>query len=724
MNLQEGMLLLGISCCLLPVVAVLLRQTLPLLRFATTLLALSLASFLFALLRLIQVGPTDTPHIWVYVLLASGVPALLAGYMLSLCIGRERPDAAFHNSRRTFVLLGLGGVLALFLMHRAGFVTGFDWKDGRGTIHLGALGKAYLSYLLVGIVATGYNLESTYRLVSSSVRPRLKPLFFSFFGLLGFVTFVVTTGLLYSALGVGKMVAGVLPITLANGLLGYTFMRSSLSDIAAPVSRSIVYSSFTAIAAGLYVLAVGIISQVATYTKWSPDEVVILSFGFLAALLAVLLLFSNRFQRRVRRFIDRNFYVNRYDYRTQWSNVTGALECGVDQEGVLRAAHALLRDIFLADAVTISLHEDASLSIRPRLGKGSQNGGGRLEAHSPLVKRLVTEKNSLLLNRRPDDFEYIAIYAEDSAWLDETASQIVAPLLENGRLMGCVGLERLHKDDPFTYEDVALLDSVASHISSKLREVQHAEDLAESREMNLISQWSNMLLHDLKNYLSPLRLVATNLVKHRDAPGFTEMAAGDLGRVADRMESLVRALTELRDKPRDTQQRIDVNDLVHTTLQQLQVDRRDSLQVELQLGKQATVTGDQDMLQRVLENLVTNAIEAMDGAGKLRIATRTLPLHATTGSRVHVSVQDTGVGMPPEFVRDRLFRPFSTTKKGGLGLGLYQCRSIVRAHGGELKVESQPGVGTTVEIIMTGTPDNRAVAEADVASRTPGGIAL
>jgi hypothetical protein len=722
MNLQEGLLILGILSCLLPVVAVLMRRTIPLLRLATVLLALAMSGFLFSLLRLLQVGPTSTPHIWVYALMGSCVPVLLAGYLLSLCIGRERPEDAFRNSRRSFVLLGFGAVVALLLVRRASFVTGFDWNDGRGTIHIGSLGKAFLSYLLVGVVATGYNLESTYRLVSSNVRPRLKLLFLAFFGFLGFVTFVVTTGLLYSALGVGKLVAAVLPIILANVLLGYSFIRSSLSDVAAPVSRSIVYSSFTAIAAGLYVLAVGVISQVATYTNWSPDEVVILSFGFLAVLLAVLLLFSNRFQRRVRRFIDRNFYVNRYDYRTQWSNVTSALESGISKEGVLRAAHDLLRDVFLADAVTISLHEEASLAIRPRLGKGSDDGV-RLEVNAPLAVRLAAEKRALLLNRRPDDFEYIAIYAENSGWLDTTASQIVAPLLEGGRLMGCVGLERLHKDDPFTYEDVALLDSVASHIASKLREAQHAEELAESREMSLMSQWSNMLLHDLKNYLSPLRLVAQNLVQHKDTPGFAEMAAGDLGRVADRMESLVRALSELRDKPRGAQQRIDVNEIVRTTVREMQVERRDSLQVELQLGAPATVTGDQDMLQRVIENLVTNAIEAMDGAGKLRIATQSLPLQAT-GSRVHVSVQDTGVGMPPEFVRDRLFRPFATTKKGGLGLGLYQCRSIVRAHGGELKVESEPGVGTTVEIIMTGTPDQNAAAEAELASRTPGGIAV
>ena len=81
------------------------------------------------------------------------------------------------------------------------------------------------------------------------------------------------------------------------------------------------------------------------------------------------------------------------------------------------------------------------------------------------------------------------------------------------------------------------------------------------------------------------------------------------------------------------------------------------------------------MLQRVLENLVTNAIEAMDGAGTLTIQTRSEALR-NNSSRVHVSVQDTGVGMPPEFVREHLFRPFATTKRVGLGL---VCIGAVRS---------------------------------------------
>ncbi len=721
MNLQETPILVGIVTCAAPVLAVLLRPSARFLRIATFAVALSAAFFLFALLRLIEAGPTNTPNVWVWLFMASGVPLVLGGYLLTLAIGRERPEEAFRRSRLSFILLALGGLAALLALGRSSFVAGYDWNDGRGTIHLGFLGNAYLSYLLVGMVLMGYNLESTYRLSSSQLRHRLRLPFLGIFGLLGFATFILTSGLLYASVGLGKLVAFSFPATFANVVVAFSLMRQALTDESAPVSRNVVYSSFTAVMAGLYVLAVGIVAQTARFTHWSPDEVVTLSFGFLTALVAILLAVSNRFQRRVRRFIDQNFYVNHYDYRTQWSNVIRAFENVVETDKVLENARHFLASVFMADSVTIAIREEATLVIRPRLGKGAGNPKMILEEDSPLATLLATERRSLLLDRRPDDFEYIGVYAENRGWLDATASQIVAPLLEGDKLIGCIGLERDQADDPFTYEDVSLLDSIAFHVAAKLGEARHAEELAESREMSLIAQWSNMLLHDLKNYLSPLRLVAQNLVQYQSRPGIAEMAAGDIGRVTDRMEALVRALAELRDNPQRSRQRIDLGKLVRNTLREMQVKRRSELKLQLKLDVDAIVLGDEGMLQRVLENLVNNAIEAMDGSGSLSIETRMEPT-SHNGSRALVSIQDTGSGITPEFLREHLFRPFATTKTGGLGLGLYQCRSIVRAHGGEMKVESELGVGTTVQVIMNAIAPDLAFAAGGPMPRTPDGI--
>jgi hypothetical protein len=106
----------------------------------------------------------------------------------------------------------------------------------------------------------------------------------------------------------------------------------------------------------------------------------------------------------------------------------------------------------------------------------------------------------------------------------------------------------------------------------------------------------------------------------------------------------------------------------------------------------------------------------MSGSGTLKI--RTQDLNANGSSKVHLFVEDTGTGMTDEFVRERLFRPFATTKKKGLGIGLYQCRSIVHAHGGELLVRSRPGEGSVFQVVLGAASNGGREPEA---AAPPGG---
>ncbi len=702
MNLREIALLAGMASTLLPVLAAYLRHRSGLGWWMTLLAAGSICAFLAVVWRLTVLGPSADVRPWVYLLTALGVPVLLSGYLLTLVLGRGSPADAVKNSGVTLGGLLAVGILSLLFLRHDAFLLGYEWKAGSGSLLLGPLGKGYLSFLLVGAVFVGYNLESTYRLAGGIERERLRPVTLGLFGVLGFLTYVLTTGLLYSAIDLDNLVALVVPLIVGSLLTGYGFLRGTLVDTAVPVSRSVVYSSFTAFAAALYVLAMGLAAQVATLTRWSPGQVVTVSFVFLVIVTAIVFLFSNQFQRRARRFIDRNFYVNRYDFRAQWYRVTRTLEPSQQTEGVLDAAHRMLREVFLADGVTIALRERGGRSCRPRVGKGTGDPAAVLTEHSPLCRKLIDGRRALLLDRQKDDLEYIPIYVENLEWLDHTASHLVAPLLVGPDLIGVLGLERKHPDDRFSYEDVDLLDCMAAQVAAVLRSVQLARDLAEARELELLSQWSNMILHDLKNYLSPLRLIVQNMRMHMGNVEFQKEAVEDLSAVTERMELMVRRLSELREGPRFVEGAVDVNGVVEDTLTQLQLARRTALTVETDLAATGGVRGDMGLLRRVVENLVTNAVDAMDGKGALIIRTRSEKSGGNGTPMVVLSVTDTGPGMEEAFIRERLFRPFASTKKRGLGLGLYQCRSIIDAHGGEIQVESRPGRGTTFRVVLQG----------------------
>ena len=713
MNLQQTIVLVAILSVFLPVVAVYLRgRSRTLTMLATLLTAASVSLYLAILLRLLILAPEREPHFWVYAIVGTPVPMFLTGYLLSLSFGRDHPGESVRHARRLLVLLGVLGVVFLALIRQDSFVRGYDWVGGRGTIYFGSLGKAYLAYLLIGIVLVGHNLEKTYRVAPSDIRSRLHAPLLGFFGVLGFFTFLLATGMLYSAIGLGRLVASGLPILCASMLISHGYLRRGISDVAAPVSRSFVYTSFTALAAGLFVLAIAVAAQLAVLTKWSPDEILIFASGFLAVLVTALLIFSNRFQRALRRIIDRNFYVNRYDYRSQWSKITEALESATDREMVLNRVAEFLTNVFSAKEITVSLDATSTPGIRPVRGKGVGDPGAHLGPESPLAERFVRERKTLLLDRKIDDFTYIPIYAENRGWLDATASSVVSPLLDGDNLIGTIGLQRANGSDRFTYEDVSLLDSISAHVAAALRSLRLAEELAQARESEIISNWSSQILHDLKNYLQPLRLAADNLAESEGDSEVIEICSADIRRVADRMQERMQALRALRDTTRLEMTHVCPNEIVQEALTELQVSRRSTLATTIHLDACHAVRGDRALLKRVIENLISNAIDAMEGSGSLTVTTEDVGEDEAT--QVRISVRDTGGGIEEDFLRHRLFRPLATTKKKGLGLGLWQCRMIVRAHGGEIGVESRVGEGSEFHVTLDGV-------EAQDAARTEEG---
>ncbi len=119
-------------------------------------------------------------------------------------------------------------------------------------------------------------------------------------------------------------------------------------------------------------------------------------------------------------------------------------------------------------------------------------------------------------------------------------------------------------------------------------------------------------------------------------------------------------------------------------------------QIEVSLPERLVATVEPERVENVVENLVINALEAMGAKG----GRLTVEAGSLEGDLVFFSVADTGIGMSQEFIRTKLYRPFSTTKNKGIGLGLFTCREVVEAHGGRLEVDSHEGVGTRFRVVL------------------------
>jgi signal transduction histidine kinase len=159
---------------------------------------------------------------------------------------------------------------------------------------------------------------------------------------------------------------------------------------------------------------------------------------------------------------------------------------------------------------------------------------------------------------------------------------------------------------------------------------------------------------------------------------------------------------------------------VEEVVQMLEHAGRPEVKVEISVPAELGVRADAGQLRQLLWNLCLNALQAMPGAGRLEVgAARTraaAPQARADGNRnerteegaawVEIRVSDTGVGIPPE-VQDRIFDPFFTTRAEGTGLGLSTVHRIVESHAGSLRVESAPGCGTTIWVVLPEAREER-----------------
>lgn len=228
----------------------------------------------------------------------------------------------------------------------------------------------------------------------------------------------------------------------------------------------------------------------------------------------------------------------------------------------------------------------------------------------------------------------------------------------------------------------------------------------ESRQFESFMRITAMLTHDLKNAIEGLSLTVSNMERHFDNPQFRADALKGLTGATDKLKALVtrlsRPMTSLSgEHKRPTN--IDLVPIIQRVLAITAEPSRGKHSIVTRLPPSLHALADPARVEEVLENLVLNALEAMGDKG----GTLTIEAGQTTNDQPMFSVSDTGRGMSRHFIETRLFRPFSTTKKTGIGLGLYTCREVIKASGGSIEVESVEGAGTTFRVVLPSIPHDR-----------------
>jgi putative PEP-CTERM system histidine kinase len=246
--------------------------------------------------------------------------------------------------------------------------------------------------------------------------------------------------------------------------------------------------------------------------------------------------------------------------------------------------------------------------------------------------------------------------------------------------------------EPMTVEEVDLLRTIADQTAASLLTLKLSEAAVKSREMEAFQTMSAFMVHDLKNVASTLSLTMQNLPVHFDKPEFRDDAFKVISRSVDKIRTMCGSLGVLTQKLDLRRVPMSLSDFVSSALDVMDGCAHGRLVRDLRPMPKALF--DPDQMAKVLTNLVLNACEATAGGGEVRVGT------GEEGGRAVLEVADTGGGMTKEFMERSLFRPFRTTKKQGMGIGLFHSRMIVEAHGGRIDVQSESGQGTTFKVYL------------------------
>src|SRR5208337_1554881 len=216
------------------------------------------------------------------------------------------------------------------------------------------------------------------------------------------------------------------------------------------------------------------------------------------------------------------------------------------------------------------------------------------------------------------------------------------------------------------------------------------EALLEARKFDAFNRMSAFVVHDLKNLVAQLSLLLQNAERHRNNPAFQRDMLMTVGNVVERMNKL---MLQLRTGARPVEQPRSV-DLAPMIRNVCAAKSGPNASIDLDLAGGVYGVGHVDQLEHVIGHLVQNALDATSGTGRVSVTLRSVEDVAV------IDVSDSGVGMTPEFVRDRLFKPFQTTKAAGMGVGVYESAQYVTGLGGRILVDSTPGVGTRVRVVL------------------------
>ena len=536
-------------------------------------------------------------------------------------------------------------------------------------------------------------VEQLFRNTRTDERWSIKFLCLGVGGIFAYDLFLYSNALLFKRIDVELWTTRGFINALIVPLIAVSAARNPTWSLNVFVSRHIMLHTTALLGAGLYlmIMAVGGYYIREFGGTWGGVAQIIFLFG--AVVLLFLMMFSGSVRAWIKVFLNKHFYNYKYDYRDEWLRFTKTLSTvGLDEHFRERAIEAMA-GIIESPGGMLWLRRDT--------------GNFRLETHWNMSNQIeAIEKSDSSLASFLERTQWIIDldeYCDDQEmyedlelpeWLRNLENAwLVVPLMQMDRLQGFIILARSRSSRGFNWEDSDLLKAASRQAGSYLALLDASDKLVDARQFEAFNRLSAFVVHDIKNVAAQLGLVVKNAEKHIENPEFMKDAISTVQNAVNRMNRLLSHLKKEEGHLKNMDKSVDLVSVISTAVEAARV-RKPVPVAELEKHG-INVVANKDRLTAIIGHLIQNAQEATDDYGWIKVRLRMENENAV------IEVEDNGAGMDARFIKERLFKPFDTTKgNAGMGIGVYESREFITSLGGDVIVRSKPGEGTLFRLLI------------------------
>lgn len=627
---------------------------------------------------------------------AAGQAFLPAAWLIfSIAFARREPVQELR--KRPFTLLGASAASLTFaaLGVSTDLITprGDPFSPAGPLLEISAPGKYFYIYIVIGLSLGLVHLENTLRSAKGRDRTRIKYVIIGAGSILASYIYLSSQALLFRAVSAQTLLlASIVALASAFAMLA-SIAKNRLLEVDIFVSRYVLYNSFTALGVGVYLIAVGVVTEAINYFQFPFSYFLSTLFVFSSVVVLFALFFSETLKRKTEVFVTRHFYRHKHEFKDRWMETIGKMGAKAAVAEVYGVLADLISSSLGARSVRVWSYDRAAGAYLAIPGAAKPVFGKIPETH-PLALKIKEAKGPFLLNDENPALASSALVRELSP---ATGAAACAPLVTDSGPFGMTGFVLVGEDisgQPYTDDDLDLLRAFASHAAAEIRNIVQSNEILSAREARAFHAVSSFVIHDLKNCANSLSLVSQNARLNISSPEFQKDAIRAVDSTVERMKALMERLASAPRNIELKKEAVDIAAVLLGVFRKIKPMTGRSITLNMTGGPAPLVEADPAAMETVFSNLLSNACEAISGDGEISVRT------GTAGGFLNITVSDSGPGIPREFMEGSLFKPFRTTKKHGFGIGLFQCRAIMEAHGGSMEAESVEGRGASFTLTL------------------------